>query len=140
MAQEVIEHFENIIVGGGIVGAGIFRDLSLHKQEVLLIDRGEFCSQTSARSSKMLHGGIRYLENFDFALVKEALAEKNFWVKHSPNLIKEKMFIAPVYKTSKWSLPFMIIGVFLYDLLSLFRNPRFNFYFKKLVPVFSGNI
>ena len=82
-------HYDNIIIGGGIVGAGIFRDLSLHGEEVLLVDKHDFTSQTSQSSSKMLHGGIRYLENFDFQLVHEALHEKIYWTKLLPHLAKE---------------------------------------------------
>ena len=95
------KHYENIIIGGGITGAGIFRDLSLHNQEVLLIDKNDFTSQTSQSSSKMLHGGIRYLENFDFQLVYEALHEKIYWTKLLPHLTREVPFILPIYKESK---------------------------------------
>ena len=93
--------YNTVIVGGGIVGAGIFRDLSLHGVNTLLIDSHDFSSQTSQSSSKMLHGGIRYLENYDFALVKEALHEKNTWTKLLPHLAKEKPFVLPIYKNSK---------------------------------------
>ncbi len=72
--------YDVVIIGGGINGAGLFRDLALHGVKVLLLERGDFSSQTSQGSSKMLHGGIRYLENFDFALVQEALEEKNLWL------------------------------------------------------------
>ena len=75
------ETFDTIIVGGGIVGAGLFREQSLHGLKTLLLDQADFNSQTSQGSSKMLHGGIRYLENLDFALVFEALKEKNLWLK-----------------------------------------------------------
>ncbi|MDD0853140.1 glycerol-3-phosphate dehydrogenase/oxidase [Halobacteriovorax sp. GB3] len=115
-------HFNTIVIGGGIVGAGVFRDLSLQGQDVLLIDKNDFSSQTSMSSSKMLHGGIRYLENMDFALVWEALHEKNLWLKLAPHLCYEKKFYLPIYKDSlrpKWMLR---VGLFLYDLLSSFQN------------------
>jgi glycerol-3-phosphate dehydrogenase len=70
----------------------------------------------------MLHGGIRYLENMDFSLVFEALKEKNLWLKLTPHITKEVPFYLPVYKDSKWPLFFMRIGLFLYDMLSLFKN------------------
>ena len=114
--------FDTIIIGGGIVGAGIFREQSLHGMSSLIIDQADFNSQTSQGSSKMLHGGIRYLENMDFALVFEALREKNLWLKISPHLTKEIPFFIPVYKESKWPLFFLRVGLFLYDLLSLFKN------------------
>ena len=65
--------YDVVIIGGGITGAGIFRDLALHDVSTLLIDKGDFSGQTSQSSSKMLHGGIRYLENLDFSLVYEAI-------------------------------------------------------------------
>lgn len=111
-----------LIVGGGIVGAGIFRDLALHGINTLLIEKGDISSQTSERSSKMLHGGIRYLENFDFDLVKEALSEKNLWLKLAPHLCYESKFFLPVYTSSKRPLWMIKVGLFLYDLLSKFQN------------------
>ena len=70
-----MKEYDVIVVGGGITGAGVFRDLALHGISCLLVDQGDFTASTSQSSSKMLHGGIRYLENFDFELVKEALHE-----------------------------------------------------------------
>lgn len=122
MGEQKIEHFTHIIIGGGIVGAGAFRDLSLHGESVLLLDKGDFNSQTSEASSKMLHGGIRYLENMDFALVKEALFEKNHWLKVAPHLAKEARFYLPIYKESKYPLWMLRAGLFLYDTLSGFQN------------------
>ncbi len=119
-------HYKVIIIGGGIVGAGIFRDLALHGIDTLLVDKKDFSSQTSERSSKMLHGGIRYLENFDFALIFEALHEKNSWIKLAPQLAVEKNFILPVFENSKRPLWQIAIGLFLYDLLSGFKNKPFR--------------
>tara|TARA_Y100000780_G_scaffold155505_1_gene140195 strand:+ start:233143 stop:234528 length:1386 start_codon:yes stop_codon:yes gene_type:complete len=122
--QAIKNTHENIIIGGGIVGAGILRELTLRQENTLLIEKGDFSSQTSQSSSKMLHGGIRYLENFDFALVREALKEKKAWTDLTPHLTKEEMFYIPVYKESKWPLFFVRIGLFIYDLLSFFKNPK----------------
>ncbi len=119
-------HYPVVIVGGGIVGAGIFRDLALHGVKSLIIDKKDFSSQTSERSSKMLHGGIRYLENFDFSLVFEALHEKNLWLKIAPELATEKEFILPIFENSKRPLWQIGIGLFLYDLLSGFKNKPFR--------------
>ena len=118
----MIKHYNTVIIGGGIVGAGIFRDLSLHNVSTLLVDKGDFGSETSERSSKMLHGGIRYLENFDFKLVFEALHEKNIWIKLAPHLAYEAPFYLPVFKNSKRPLWMINIGLFLYDFLSGFTN------------------
>ena len=115
-------YYDVVVIGGGIVGAGVFRDLSLNGVKVLLVDKKDFSSQTSSKSSKMLHGGIRYLENMDFDLVFEALHEKNLWLKLAPHLCYESAFYMPVFKDSlrpKWMIK---IGLFLYDLLSSFQN------------------
>lgn len=119
-------HYKTVIVGGGIVGAGIFRDLVLNGVETLLIDAGDFSAQTSERSSKMLHGGIRYLENLDFPLVFEALHEKNLWLKLTPHLAKEVPFYLPVYSDAKRPLWMIRIGLLLYDLLSSFKNSPYS--------------
>jgi len=79
----------------------------------------------------MLHGGIRYLENLDFKLVKEALEEKNLWIDIAPDFAEEKMFLMPVYNDSIRSLPEIWSGVFLYDLLSKFKNSPSRFFTKK---------
>lgn len=116
------EHYDVVIVGGGVVGAGVFRDAALHGLKCLLIDKKDFSSQTSQSSSKMLHGGIRYLETFDFDLVQEALHEKNLWLKIAPHLCQEKSFVLPVYRDSLRPLWMLKAGLWLYDLLSGFKN------------------
>ena len=122
MGKQKLNHFSHIVIGGGIVGAGVFRDLSLHQESVLLLDKGDFNSQTSQSSSKMLHGGIRYLENMDVFLVKEALFEKNHWLEVAPHLAREERFYLPIYKESKYPLWMLRAGLQLYDLLSGFKN------------------
>ncbi len=119
--DKIIE-FKNIIIGGGITGAGVFRDLSLHGEKTLLIEKSSFMSQTSAASSKMLHGGIRYLEKLEFSLVAEALKEKNLWKNNSHHLVTEKEFFIPIYKSSPHSIYKLWAGVKLYDALSRFQN------------------
>ena len=114
--------YDAVVVGGGIVGSAIFRDLSLHNLNTLLIDKYDFSSQTSHRSSKMLHGGIRYLENLDFELISEALSEKNLWIKLAPHLCYESPFYLPIFKNSKQSLWKISIGLKVYDFLSSFNN------------------
>lgn len=117
-----MKQYDVVIVGGGINGCGLLRDLALNGVRTLLIEKGDFSSQTSQSSSKMLHGGIRYLENFDFALVQEALEEKNLWLKLTPHLCFERDFYLPLYNYSKYR-PFMLkAGLFLYDFLSHFQN------------------
>jgi glycerol-3-phosphate dehydrogenase len=115
-------HYNTIVVGGGIVGAGVFRDLALHGVETLLVEKKDFSSQTSQSSSKMLHGGIRYLENLDFGLVYEALHEKNLWIKLAPHLAKAEKFYLPVFRDSLRPLWMIRMGIYLYDFLSNFQN------------------
>lgn len=117
-----MKEFEVVIVGGGINGCGLIRDLALNDVSTLLLDKGDFSSQTSQGSSKMLHGGIRYLENLDFALVSEALEEKNLWLKLAPHLCFEREFYLPLYKYSKYSPWMLKCGLLLYDFLSHFQN------------------
>lgn len=120
-----MKEFDVVIVGGGINGCGLLRDLALNGVKALLIEKGDFSSQTSQGSSKMLHGGVRYLENFDFALVQEALEEKNLWLKLAPHVCFEREFYIPLYNFSKYR-PWMLgIGLFLYDFLSHFQNKPF---------------
>lgn len=121
-----MKHFDVVIVGGGINGCGLMRDLALNGAKSLLIEKGDYSSQTSQGSSKMLHGGVRYLENFDFALVQEALEEKNLWLKLAPHVCFEREFYVPLYNYSKYR-PWMLgIGLFLYDFLSHFQNRPFG--------------
>jgi glycerol-3-phosphate dehydrogenase len=115
-------HYTIVIIGGGIVGAGLLRDAALHGVDALMIDKFDFSSQTSGASSKMLHGGIRYLETFEFDLVSESLHEKNLWLKLAPHLCYEHSFHLPIYKGSTRP-PWMIkTALSLYDLLSSFEN------------------
>lgn len=114
MSSKQNNHYDVLVIGGGITGIGIFRDLSLHGINSLLVERKNFCSETSAKSSKMLHGGIRYLEQLDFALVRDALQEKNVWLRLAPEYCFEQKFYLPLYKDSKHSPLLIRIGMFLY--------------------------
>jgi glycerol-3-phosphate dehydrogenase len=88
-----------LIAGGGINGVGTFRDLTLQGVDTLLIDRGDFCSGASAASSRMAHGGIRYLENGEFRLVREAVQERNRMIRNAPSLVKPLPTTIPIFKT-----------------------------------------
>ncbi len=87
-----------LIVGGGINGVGTFRDLALNGVDTLLIDRGDFCSGASAASSRMAHGGIRYLENGEFRLVREAVQERNRMIVNAPTLVQPLPTTIPMFK------------------------------------------
>jgi glycerol-3-phosphate dehydrogenase len=122
MGEQAMKHYDVVIVGGGINGCGLLRDLALNGVKALLIDKGDYSSQTSQGSSKMLHGGIRYLENFDFGLIQEALEEKNLWLKLTPHLCFEREFYLPLYRYSKYTPWMLEAGLIMYDFLSHFQN------------------
>jgi glycerol-3-phosphate dehydrogenase len=102
-----------LIVGGGINGIGTFRDLSLQGVNTLLIDRGDFCSGASGASSRMAHGGIRYLENGEFRLVREAVQERNRMILNAPTLVKPLPTTIPIFKTFSGTLnaPLKFLGL-----------------------------
>src|SRR5512138_2969120 len=87
-----------VIIGAGINGIGTFRDLALNGVDVLLIDRADFCGGASAASSHMAHGGIRYLENGEFRLVREAVQERNLLLQNAPHLVKPLPTTIPIFK------------------------------------------
>src|SRR4051794_31575319 len=110
--------FDLLILGGGITGAGVALDAVLRGLRVALIDKGDFASGTSSISSKLVHGGLRYLERGDFRLVYEALHERRLLLRNAPHLIHPLRFLLPFYRGArvppwKWRL-----GLFLYDLLA----------------------
>jgi glycerol-3-phosphate dehydrogenase len=86
-----------LIVGGGVNGIGTFRDLALQGVDVVLVEKGDFCSGASAASSHMLHGGLRYLENAEFRLVKEALTERNRLLQNAPHQTKPLPTTIPIF-------------------------------------------
>ncbi|MFH2039912.1 MAG: glycerol-3-phosphate dehydrogenase/oxidase [Chloroflexota bacterium] len=87
-----------LIVGGGINGIGTFRDLALNGVNVMLVDRADFCSGASAASSHMAHGGIRYLENGEFRLVREAVQERNRMIENAPHMVRPLLTAIPIFK------------------------------------------
>ena len=101
-----------LIIGGGINGIGTFRDLTLQGVDTLLIDRADFCSGASSASSHMAHGGIRYLENGEFRLVREAVQERNRLILNAPSLVKPLPTTMPIFKTfsGMFNAPLKFIG------------------------------
>ena len=114
--------FDVLIIGGGITGAGIARDAALRGLTVALVDKGDFASGTSSRSSRLIHGGVRYLEHGYFHLVFEASAERRRLLAVAPALVRPLPFVWPVYAGQRLPLWKLAAGLTLYDLLSLFRN------------------
>lgn len=117
------EELDFLIIGGGINGVGIARDAAMRGLKVAVVEESDFCSGTSSKSSKMFHGGIRYLEQLHFALVFEASKERRLHSTHlCPHLATSVPFLIPVYPWSPHSRWKIALGVFLYDALALFRN------------------
>ena len=110
--------FDLIVVGGGINGAAIAHLAAAVVLSVALLEKNDFASGTSSKSTKLLHGGIRYLENFEFDLVHEALKERFIQWQAVPYLVKPLAFVIPVYKNDARPLWMMKLGVWLYDFLS----------------------
>jgi len=115
------EVFDLLIVGGGINGAGIARDAAGRGLKVLLCDKGDLAGATSSASSKMIHGGLRYLEHGAFRLVRESLAEREVLLKIAPHLVRPMRFVLPHGPGSRprWMLR---AGLFLYDRLGGARS------------------
>jgi len=115
-------YFDIIILGAGINGCAIANTFSQDGKKVLVIDKSTIASGTSSKSSRLIHGGLRYLENFEFSLVKESLKDRNNLVEKYPNLVKMNKFYLPVYKNNKRSSFIIRVGLKLYDLLSWNKN------------------
>ena len=110
------------IIGGGINGAGLARDLALRGIRVLLVEQGDFGCGTSSASTKLIHGGLRYLERIDLHLVFEACRERLVLQRIAPHLVRPLPFFIPVYARDPRPLWMVRAGLSLYDLLALFRN------------------
>jgi glycerol-3-phosphate dehydrogenase len=110
--------FDLLVIGGGINGAALANLAAYEGLKVVLLEKNDFASGTSSKSTKLIHGGLRYLESFEFDLVKEALHERYLLVKKVPHLVKPIQFIIPVYKTNPRPFWMLRLGVFLYDFLS----------------------
>ncbi|MCU0462006.1 MAG: glycerol-3-phosphate dehydrogenase/oxidase [Bacteroidales bacterium] len=110
------ENWDFIVIGGGATGLGIAVDAANRGYKTVLLEQSDFAKATSSRSTKLVHGGVRYLQNGDVALVVEALRERGYLKKNAPHLVKDQRFIIGNYKW--WEKPFYTIGLTLYDLLA----------------------
>ena len=111
------EQFDVVVIGGGVVGAGAALDAATRGLRVALVEARDFASGTSSRSSKMFHGGLRYLEQLEFGLVREALHERELSLTTlAPHLVKPLPFLFPLTKRL-WERPYVAAGIFLYDQL-----------------------
>jgi glycerol-3-phosphate dehydrogenase len=125
------EPFDVLVIGGGITGAGVALDAAARGYRVALVEKQDFASGTSSKSTKLVHGGIRYLPNFDFALVHEALVERGLLLQNAPFLVHPLPFILPIYKGDRHpvGMPFttpggvglsqiLNLGLWLYDTMA----------------------
>jgi glycerol-3-phosphate dehydrogenase len=114
------ERFDVVVVGGGITGAGVALDAAARGYSVALVEKSDFAAGTSSRSSKLVHGGLRYLQNFDLGLVREALLERQLMVALAPHLVRPLRLIVPAFDGAR---PDRLVGVGLnlYDVMSVDR-------------------
>ncbi len=115
------DEFDVVVVGGGITGAGVALDAATRGYSVALLERADFASGTSSRSSKLVHGGLRYLQNFDLGLVREALLERQLMVTLAPHLVRPLPLVVPAFDGAR---PDRLVGVGLnlYDVMSVDRD------------------
>ncbi|MFL5702603.1 MAG: glycerol-3-phosphate dehydrogenase/oxidase [Ktedonobacteraceae bacterium] len=129
------EQFDVLVIGGGVTGAGVALDAVARGYKVALVEKLDFASGTSSKSTKLVHGGIRYLPNFDFGLVHEALVERGLLLQNAPFLVTPVAFVLPIYEGDRhpvgmpFTTPggiglnfFLDIGLWMYDILAGRRN------------------
>ncbi len=114
--QRGAEPWDVVVIGGGATGAGVAVDAATRGFSVLLLEREDFAKGTSSRSTKLVHGGVRYLEQGNISLVMEALKERGLLLQNAPHLVHDLPFVVPNY--SWWETPFYGIGMKVYDVLA----------------------
>ncbi len=126
LAQLGAEPADILVIGGGITGAGVARDAAMRGLRVVLVEQNDLGSGTSSRSSRLVHGGLRYLETGNLRLVLEANRERRILLRIAPHLVRPLSFVFPVHRGDRLSLWRLNAGMWLYDLLALFRNVRMH--------------
>ncbi len=119
------ERFDLVVIGGGITGAGIALDAASRGLKVALVEKNDFASGTSSRSTKLIHGGLRYLAQYHFRLTREALAERSLLQRLAPHLVEPIPFLFPIYhrRLEVWRVN---TGLWLYDLLAGLRRTKLH--------------
>jgi len=139
--QSLPKTWDLIIIGGGITGAGIFREASRMGLNVLLVEQKDFAWGTSSRSSKLVHGGLRYLKEGHFRMTKIAIAERERLLKEAPGLVESLGFLLPIYEDQSPGRRTMQVGLSLYDIMA--RERQHHFYdaekFIQMVPRINPN-
>ncbi len=118
------EPFDLLVIGGGITGCGVARDAAMRGLRVALVERDDFASGTSGRSSRLIHGGIRYLENAQLHLVHEAIRERQTLLRIAPHLVKPLAFTWPLYRGARVGKLKLGAGLMLYHLMAAGRSRR----------------
>ncbi len=113
--------FDVVVIGGGITGAGVALDAASRGYSVALVEKADFASGTSSRSSKLVHGGLRYLQNFDLGLVREALLERQLMVRLAPHLVKPLQLVVPAFDGARPDR-LMGLGLNMYDVMATPRR------------------
>ena len=118
MNQITKANFDVCVIGGGINGAGIARDVAGRGLSTLLLEKDDLGNATSSSSSKMIHGGLRYLEHYEVGLVRKALKERNVLLAMAPHIVRPMRFFLPLdpYLRPAWLI---CMGLFLYDFLAV---------------------
>jgi glycerol-3-phosphate dehydrogenase len=122
--------YDAVVIGGGVTGAGIARDAALRGLRVALFEKGDYASGTSSKSSKLIHGGLRYLEHGEIGLVFESVSERRVQTRVAPHLVRPLPFLIPIYRGARPGLEMMNVGLWIYDSLALFRAPRLHKVFR----------
>ena len=120
--EKLKTHYDAVIIGGGIQGAGCAQALAASGFSALLIEKSTIGIGTSSRSSKLIHGGLRYLETYQFSLVKKSIAERSTLQNIAPSLVESRKFYLPVYKKQRLKRWQLAIGLFLYSALGGFKS------------------
>ena len=117
--NEALFDFDLIIIGAGINGAGVARDAAMRGLKVLLLDKGDVGSGTSSWSTRLIHGGLRYLEYAEFGLVRESLRERETLLRIAPHLVRPLPLLIPIYQHARRGRLLLKLGMTAYDVLSL---------------------
>lgn len=118
------ESFDLLVIGAGITGAGIARDAVIRGLKVALIEKDDIAAGTSSQSSKLLHGGVRYLEQWAFGLVRESIRERDKLAENAAHLARPLPFIFPIYDQDKYGPMLINMGMWLYSAFAMFRSDR----------------
>ena len=126
MGQLTSQPVDLLVIGGGITGTGIARDAAMRGLRTILVDQYDLAAGSSSKSSRLVHGGLRYLEEGDLRLVFEALRERRVLLTIAPHLVRPLPFVFPIHRGDRLPLWKLWAGIWLYDLLALFRNVRWH--------------